>query len=159
MQSLPGKALLVLLVASLLAGCSLLRYRSAESPRVSVTDVQLAGFSIFEQKFDVGLRIQNPNNFDLPITGMDFNLLIEDSAVANGVSNARVTVPAYGEQAFTVSITGNFLSTLTQMQRWRQSSRSSLDYRLKGRLQMADVAVKIPFEQTGSFKLQQPAAE
>ena len=143
----------------LLSGCAALRYKTAESPRVSVTGLQLGGFSIFEQRFDIGLRLQNPNDFALPITGMDFQLFVEGNAVASGVSNNSITVPAFGEEEVSVAITGNLLSTLSQLQRWRQAGKNELGYRVEGRLKMADVPVKIPFEQTGTFDLRQQAGK
>lgn len=153
---LAAKHLTLMLVAIvLLSGCSLLRYKTAEAPRVTVSDIQLAGFSIFEQKFDVALRMQNPNDFALPITGMEYELFVEDSAVASGVSDRNINVPAFGEQMVTVSVVGNFLNSLTQLQRWQQSGGSELGYRLKGRLKMADVPVKIPFDYAGKFELKQ----
>jgi len=140
---------------SLLAGCSLLRYKTAEAPRVTVNNIQLGGFSIFEQQFDVTLRMQNPNDFALPITGMEYDLSVEGNAVASGVSDKSVTVPAFGEELITVSVVGNFLSSLKQLQRWQQSGGSALAYELNGRLKMADVPVKIPFNYVGKFELNQ----
>ena len=149
------RVVLPLLILTLLAGCSLLRYKTAEPPRVTVSNIQLAGFSIFEQKFDVALRMQNPNDFALPITGMEYDLYVEGNSVSSGVSNNSITVPAFGEEMVTVSVVGNFLSSLTQLQRWQQSGGSALTYKLQGRLKMADVPVKIPFSYSGNFKLQQ----
>lgn len=148
------RAAVLVFAISALAGCALLRYRNAEPPQVSVTDIQLAGFSIFEQKFDVSLRLQNPNDFALPITGMQYKLFVQDNAVASGVSDTKVTVPAYGEQTLTVSVVGNFLSTISQLQRWRQTPGSELKYRLQGKLKLADVSAKIPFDYSGSMELQ-----
>ncbi len=155
MATVGNRVVLLFLAAAVLAGCSLLRYKTAESPRVTVSDIQLAGFSIFEQKFDVTLRMQNPNDFALPITGMEYELCVEDNAVATGVSDKNITVPAFGEQLVKVSVVGNFLSSMTQLQRWQKAGGSSLGYRLKGKLKMADVAVKIPFDYAGKFELQQ----
>ena len=148
-----SRVVILLALVSLATGCSFLRYRNAQAPRVSVTGIELAGFSIFEQRFDVGLRLQNPNDFQLPITGMDYQLFVEDAAVASGLSDTVVTLPAWGEKQITVSVIGNVLNSLSQLRRWQQSGSNSLDYRLEGRLKMADVAFKIPFTQRGSFDL------
>lgn len=153
------RAAVLLFVVAALAGCALLRYKTAEPPQVTVTGIELAGFSIFEQKFNVGLRLQNPNDFALPITGMRYKLFVEGNAVASGVSDASVTVPAYSEKQFTVSVVGNFLSTVSQLQRWRQTPGSALKYRLKGSLKMADVPVKVPFDYAGSLQLRQEEAK
>lgn len=145
--------LIGVLALSLLGGCSLWRYKTAQAPKVTVVDVQLAGFSIFEQKFDVSLRLQNPNDFALPITGMAYGLSIEDNPVAHGVSDQPINLPAFGEQVVTVSVAGNLMTTLAQLQRWRQSSKSSVNYSLQGRLKMAGTPGSIPFAQTGDFTL------
>lgn len=155
MQLAARYLLLILVATAFLNGCSLLRYKTAQTPKITVSNIQLAGFSIFEQKFDVTLRMQNPNDFALPITGMDYELFVEDNAVASGVSDRNINVPAFGEQMVTVSVVGNFLNSLTQLQRWQKSGGTELSYRLKGRLKMADVPVKIPFDYVGKFELNQ----
>lgn len=149
------RSAIILLASAALAGCATLRYKNAEPPQVSITAIELAGLSIFEQKFNVSLRLQNPNDFALPITGMQYKLFVQDNAVASGVSAANVTVPAYGEQTLAVSVIGNFLTTISQLQRWHQTEGTALKYRLQGSLKLADVPVKIPFEYSGSMDLQQ----
>jgi LEA14-like dessication related protein len=148
-----GAAALVLGALTTLPGCTLLRMQSAEPPRVSITSMTLTDLSLFEQRFAVGLRLQNPNEFPLPITGFDYALALNDEPFATGVSDQSVTVPALGEAEVVVHVTSNLLDTLDQFRRWQQNPPEVLDYALTGRLSLADVPVRLPFEYTGEVDL------
>lgn len=142
-----------LLVVSVLTGCAALRFQNAEPPRVSITSLTLTDLSLFEQRFAVGLRLQNPNEFPLPITGFDYALELGGEPFATGVSNQSVTVPALGEGVVVVSVSSNLLDTLDQFRRWQQNPPEVLDYALTGRLSLADVPVRLPFEYAGRVDL------
>lgn len=58
-----------------------------EPPEVLVTNVTPAGGQRFEQRLQVDLRIRNPNDFDLAVTGIDFRLF--KKFAQQGRSNAR----------------------------------------------------------------------
>lgn len=150
--TVPATAFLLAAV-SLLAGCTLLRMQGAEPPRVSITSLTLTDLSLFEQRFAVGLRLQNPNEFPLPITGFDYTLALNGEPFATGVSDQSVTVPALGEGEVVVYVSSNLLDTLDQFRRWQQDPPEVLDYALTGRLSLADVPVRLPFEYTGQVDL------
>ncbi|HEY5598379.1 MAG TPA: LEA type 2 family protein, partial [Kiloniellales bacterium] len=62
----------------------------AEPPEVSLADIKLLPGGLFEQKFQLELRVTNPNNFDLPLEGLSFKLALNDQPFAQGVSNESV---------------------------------------------------------------------
>ena len=62
-----------------------------EPPEVLVTNVTPAGGQRFEQRLQVDLRIRNPNDFDLAVTGIDFRLF--KKFAQQGRSNARRRSP------------------------------------------------------------------
>ncbi len=143
----------IALIAIALAGCTTLQMRSAEPPRVSITSLTLTNFALFEQRFAVGLRLQNPNNFPIPISGFDYTLSLDGENFAEGVNDTAVTVPAMGEEELVVSVSSNLLDSLDQFRRWQDDPPDALDYQLTGRVQVADVPVSLPFDYGGSVDL------
>ncbi len=136
-----------------IVGCTGL-YRSADPPRVSLAGIRVLDLSLFEQRYQLALRVQNPNRFDLPIEGMSYTLEVNGSEFAHGVDNQKNTIPALGEQVLQVAVVTNLLSTLEQLRRWEKQLPQQLDYRLKGKMQVANIAFDLPFQYSGKISLQ-----
>ena len=60
-----------------LSGCASW-FMKGEAPEVLVTNVTPLDASAFEQRLQVDLRIRNPNDFDLAVTGIDFRLDLKE---------------------------------------------------------------------------------
>src|SRR5512140_110601 len=89
-----------LLVIAIVAGCSTLGI-NIQNPMFSIRDVRphvaialpLSASSI---DFDFNIGVDNPNPVGLKMTRMDFNLLVNDSHIATGVTNQAIRIPANG---------------------------------------------------------------
>jgi len=102
-----GLAIIAMLVV--LTGCAALD--KTAPPQITLSDIRMLEGGLFEQRFQVDLRIRNPNDFDLPIDGLTFALELNGSDFADGVSDQRVTVPRLGEAVVPVTAS----TTLLQM--------------------------------------------
>ena len=76
--------LLMVFLAMGLVACSALPF-NAIPPTVSVADVDIKSIGLFEQHFDVGVRLSNPNDFDLKIEALEFELALNGRAFAKGL--------------------------------------------------------------------------
>ncbi len=139
-----------LLALALLTGCAGLAQRP-EPPIVSVADIRMGDASLMEQRFVVTLRLQNPNDFALPLRGLRYDLKLNGHAFARGVSPAAVTVPAYGEKTLQVTVTSNLLSLFRQLQ--ALSRGGPLKYSLAGSIGIANRHLRLPFKQSGELTL------
>lgn len=146
-----GLVSLMLMLALGLSGCAYKRYRDAAPPQISVANIALAGVSIFEQKFSVDLRMRNPNDFALPVRGMEYKLRLNGIDFATGVSPSPVTLPAYGEQVVSVAVYSNVLNSLTRLQELTRGSAEALPYEVVGHLKLEKMPVRIPFRYAGQF--------
>jgi len=146
--------LLVLLVAVLgmAAGCAVLPGRP-EPPRVSLIGLNLLSMELFEQRYQVRLRLKNPNDFDLPVRGMDFRLDINGEAFADGVSNRSLTVPAFGEEVVELEVSSNLLQVFRQLQSLQGKRAPGLAYRITGRVAVGGYGQRLPFDYSGEFAL------
>jgi LEA14-like dessication related protein len=149
-KGVPASLLAVLLL--LLAACG-----TAEpvAPQVRVVDLRLVESSVFEQRFEIDLRIGNPNDFALPLDGLTFDLEVNGAAFARGFSNQRVTIPRLGEGQVSVSASTTLVDMVRQM--LLLAERGDLTYRLSGQAFLNSLQRRsVPYQSEGSFRLLPP---
>jgi LEA14-like dessication related protein len=150
MQSI--KKFLLLLLLLLLSACASLMSKP-ESPTVTLAGMEILAADFFEQRFALDLRLQNPNDFNLPIRGLRYELILNGKPLATGVSNQQVDLPAYGEQVIRVESVSSLLSIFKQVQSLGESKSGALDYQLKGHVSLLDKSFKLPFDKRGEISL------
>lgn len=141
----------VLLSAVVLAACTALTERP-DPPHVTLAGLQLTDVNLFEQRYRLTLRVQNPNAVDLPVEGMSYELFVNDREFARGVSPRAVTVPAYGEALMEVDVVSSLANVVAQLQDLGQE-RETISYRLEGGVSLRGLPGKIPFSHEGDFAL------
>lgn len=150
-----ARRLLLLAVAALLGACAHLGNLS-QKPEVSIAGLTLVHLGLFEQRFVLRLRVQNPNDVDLPVNGLSFEIELNGQAFMKGLSDRAVTVRRFGETVFEVMATSTLDGTLKQLRELQKSGRDRVDYRVIGRLNVSGIG-NIPFERRGD--LQMPSIE
>ncbi len=146
----PASILVILSVASsLLFGCTGLRL---QPPSVTLVSMNVLEASLFEQRFTFKLRIQNPNDRDIPVTGMSFEVHLNDQPFAKGVSNKPVNLPRLGEAVVEVTAVSDLSGIIRQISELGKSNLSSLSYRIKGRLVIASFP-DLSFENSGMIDM------
>jgi len=144
------KKLIPLLFAFILSSCATMQ-SPLEAPHVSLTDLRVLDATLFEQRFALKIRVQNPNAVALPVNGMNFRLDINDVELGRGVSDQSVTVPAYGEAVFEINLVSNFARIVNQIRALESGKGQSLRYRLAGGISVADRLGKLPFDYQGEI--------
>jgi len=154
-QSIRGNALhrifAVLIASAALAGCAGLP-TGMEPPAVTISDFGVGTASLFEQQFNLKLRIQNPNPDELRIDGVAFQLEINDQLFAMGVGNQGVTVPRFSSGFMQVEAVSSLGSVIRQFGVLTKGDKPGFRYRIKGSLSVAG-GTRIPFDQRGEFDL------
>jgi LEA14-like dessication related protein len=145
---------LVLLVAMVMSvsSCSALR-PELKAPRLALMSVAMVSADIFNQQFLIRVNVENPNDRELPITGLDYKLFLEGDSFAKGVLNKPFTVPANGETDFDMTVRTNFVSGIGRLLS-RLNGRTQVNYTVEGKL-LTDIRFlkKIPFQETGSVNI------
>lgn len=144
----------LLLLVALLAGCAGTGGVGLATPDVSVTSLRLAEAGLLEQRFDVRLRISNPNPVPLPLQGLSYRLLISGIEIGSGVARPDRRLEAYGETEVAVSLTTGTLALADLLGRWRRDPSEAIDYRLEGRVSLGMLAPDLSFSREGSVPLQ-----
>jgi LEA14-like dessication related protein len=144
------KVLLAAMALALLVGCA--STPKMEPLDVTLSDIVPAQMGILEQQYQVKLRVQNPNNFDIPLEGVAYQIDLNDKAFAKGVGQQSVTVPKFGEAVLDVTAVSSLSGVLAQLSQLTQGGPDKLRYRVKGKLYRAD-GTSIPFDQLGEIQL------
>lgn len=135
-----------------LGACSTLAPK-LEAPRLTVMNVSMTSGDMFNQNFLVHLNVQNPNDRELPIKGIDYKLFLQGDSFAEGVSTAPFVVPALGEKEFDLTVRTNFVSSLGRLLT-RLNGKKSVEYVIEGQVLLsAGMLRKIPFRESGSVDL------
>jgi LEA14-like dessication related protein len=149
-RSLAGAALCAFVMC--LPGCSALRPNLA-APKLSLVSVAMTSADIFNQQFLVRVNVQNPNDRELPVTGIDYKLFLEGDSFAEGVSNRPFTVPAQGDIDFDMTVRTNFVSGAGRLLS-RLNGRDQVQYVVEGKvLTGISMLKKIPFQESGTVSL------
>jgi len=133
-----------------LAGCVTPKL---EAPRLTLVNVSMTSADIFNQQFRVRLHVQNPNDRDLPVNGIDYELFLEGDSFAEGVSNQKFVIPALGETEFDLPVRTNFVSSLGRLVS-RLQGRKQVQYVIEGKV-LTDIGIfsKVPFRESGLVDL------
>ncbi len=124
--------------------------RDLEPPEVVVTAIRPLDATLLEQRFEVDLRIYNPNNRDLDIDGVDFELVVNDSRLARGSGATELMLPRLGEAETTVRVSTTFFGVARQIMNAGQSG--VISYRLSGRVHLGTgLGGSLPFEKSGTL--------
>jgi LEA14-like dessication related protein len=133
-------------------GCASLA--ALQAPDVQVTSLQLLepAPGSLEQRFEVGLRLVNPNNRALAVDGLDFELDLNDRRLARGVTNRAFELPRLGEAETSVIVTTSVLDVIRQAVELGSRREMAMDYRLRGRLHLGSGFVRtVPFDHRGTL--------
>ena len=150
--ALPGGLLSALILTLALLSCSTLTSKP-ESPRVTLVGLKLVSVELLEQRYQVRLRVKNPNTFALPIRGIDFRLELNGQTFADGVSSESVDVPAFGENVIELEVSSNLLQVFQQLQSLEQGRMPAFEYRISGSMATGVYGQKLPFDYAGELQL------
>lgn len=145
------KRFLVLGFFFLLIGCA--SVDDAKPPSIQLSNLRLGNGGLLNQELLIEIRIGNPNNFELPLTGLTFELEVNGQPFADGLSNATVTVPRLGFATVPVTGNTNILSVFRQLMFLGKTDR--ITYRLHGTAYVGRLGINqsVPYERKGELSL------
>lgn len=123
----------VLLIVLLLGGCSLVG--THDPLQVDLAGMEPIPGEGLEMRFNLKLRVQNPNEDAVHYSGVALELDLNDLPLASGVSSQGGTVAGFGEQLIEVPVTISAFSVLRQA--WNITGGSPIQnvpYALRGKL-------------------------
>jgi LEA14-like dessication related protein len=124
-----------------------------EAPHLNLVSIQMTSADMFNQQFIVRMNVQNPNDRDLPVNGIDYKIFLEGDSFAEGLSNVPFVIPAMGEKEFDLPVRTNFVSSLGRLLS-RLNGKRQVHYTIEGKV-MTKLGMihRVPFSESGSVDL------
>lgn len=146
-----ARLLLVMCALLALSGCAGLTTR--DPVRVNLVGLEPLQGEGFELRFALKLRVQNPNNHPIDYDGLALQLDVNDRTFATGVSDARGSVPRFGEAVVSIPVTVSALSAFRQaLELGSDADLDRLPYTLSGKLGGGPFGVQ-RFSERGTLSL------
>jgi len=145
-QLLPLFALLAL------SGCATLQ-PGYETPTVTVNSFRTLPGEGVAPRFEIGLRILNPNRSPLKLHGIAYSVHLEGHRLLAGVANDLPEVAPYGEADITLDAGVDLLGGIGLIGDLLQASRKSLSYRLEAKLDIGPLQPAIRVNHEGQLSL------
>lgn len=148
-----GRTLLAALGAMLVgfvSGCALLS-ATTEPPRLSIVSIEPVEVTPLEQTYRLRVRLQNPNDHALDITGMSYVVEVNGKALLEGVSDKAVNLPRYGEAVIELTGVSTLFGFVRQIQALQADSSGNISYRLSGKLSLDKRLGRLPFSYAGTL--------
>jgi LEA14-like dessication related protein len=147
------RLILLLLALSVLSSCASLP--NYEPPRVSVVGIEPAKGEGMEMRFNVKLRIQNPNTIAINYQGMVVDLIVDGRRIATGLSNKAGNVPSYGETVYILPVSISGFDVARQFINFMQKpQQNTIPYVISGKLE-SGLFGSVQFSDKGELKLPQ----
>ena len=144
------KFVTIVILAVLSTACTGLPF-NAKAPKVSVDAVNIKRLGLFEQVFDVGLRVNNPNDFDIAIEGLEFKLEVNGREFATGTAYTHTHVPAFSSAVVHVDTTTDSDKLLQQIKVLPEILKDGVPYRIRGRIKIDRMDDWWPFDRSGVY--------
>jgi LEA14-like dessication related protein len=136
-----------------LAGCA--GMPAGDPLQVTVAGVEPLQGEGMELRMMVKLRVQNPNDAQIDYDGAYVRLTVQDKTFASGVSDARGTVPRFGEAVVAVPVTVSMLNVMRHVIGAMDDKAAPPDkvhYSLEGKLHGTGFS-SLRFKSQGEFTL------
>ncbi len=151
MNSRPQHLRVVALLAALavLAGCSAMR-DEVKKPEVYVKGVSLTRVGATSADAVFTLNLFNPNDFELPLHGINYDLAVNNRRLLLGDSKQELRLPGGGSGEIPLAVTIEYsrvFDTLSEALRKRRAT-----YQLSGSVGVGPF--RLPFAAGGEFALE-----
>jgi hypothetical protein len=93
----------LLTLVSLTSGCSLFMH-SMERPTATVRDVSVSSAGLAGVTGQLQVDVMNPNSFDVPLSGIDWQLSVGDARAVSGQVELHQQIPAQGVSPITTTL-------------------------------------------------------
>ncbi|WP_273431497.1 LEA type 2 family protein [Chitinibacter tainanensis] len=145
------KLLLYCCAVVLLSSCSVIP-NGFEKPQVSLAGISVGKLGLVEQQFVLHLRVQNPNNYEIPLDGLQVKVALNGQHFAQGVTNEKLDLPRLGEKVVKLNVTTNLSGVFKQIQALQLGS-AKLKYELTGKVYAPLLPGGLSFERTGELNI------
>ncbi len=121
--------------------------------KVNISSMRMLESTLMEQRFQVSLRVMNRGREAVSIDGMSFDIELNGKDFASGVSNEKVSIPAFSEGIVSVNVTSTIFGIIRQLQGMQQNKPKTFHYQISGSFYPSSSLLSIPFKEEGEIDL------
>lgn len=136
----------------LLSGCAGMQSQY-DPPSVSLTSFRFIPGDSIVPKFEVGLRIINPNRDALELEGLFYNITIENNKIISGVANDLPIIEGYGDEDVLLEAMVDVVGGAKLLQSLVNSQKSSIDYGFNAKLDLGSFQPPLRISEKGEFSM------
>ena len=144
------RATFVALLATLVSCASL--GPKLVAPELSLLGIQIMSADMFSQQFMVRVKVENPNDLEVAVSGLEYEIFLMGDSFAEGASDSSFVLPAKGEAEFDMIVKTNFVSSLGRLvSRTSGGKLEDVPYQVTGKLRLEKGIMRtIPFSRAGT---------
>ncbi len=137
---------------ALLAGCSTL-VAEYDPPNVTLESFRSLPAQGGAPRFEIRLRIANPNKEALDIAGIAYSVTVRDRELISGVSNDVPRIAGYTDEVVTLEAGLSVFQMVRLLADLGMDASDTLDYRLSAKIDFNGFVPTQRVEETGSIAL------
>ncbi|MFJ7315506.1 LEA type 2 family protein [Pseudomonas sp. NPDC098747] len=118
-----------------LGGCASWFADDTRDPAVHLVKVEVVRAKLLEQKFILHFRIDNPNDSDLTVRGLEYRIHLADMLLTEGEHEHWFTVGPKRSAYFKVPIRTNLWPKVKNVVKMLKNSKQQIPYRLQGEME------------------------
>ena len=147
---------LLLIVAFLLNACAGLHPKEYLI-RVNLSNLKLLESTLFEQRFEATIRIQNRSQSELHIKGLSYDLSLNDKDFASGVSDKKSIIAPLSEGVISINLTSTLFGLIRQVNSIQEIQNKPFKYDLYGSVYTDNDLFGVSFSESGEIDLSLPS--
>lgn len=146
------RTFVLLMMAIVLCACSTLS-PEFDPPKVTVENVRSLPSEGIGPRFEILLRVANPNKQSLDIAGISYTIDLLDTEVISGVTNEVPEIAGYTEEVVTLQASVNTFAILRLLAGLGKAQTDALEYRFAAKIDFHGFIPTQRVEETGSLSL------
>lgn len=144
------RLLTAVFLSVLVSGCASLMTTDFDDPDIEVVGLRPLPSSGMEARFEVSLRVVNPNSIGLDLDGVHYELYVEGSKLLSGVSSSPTTIPAYGEATLVLQAAASMFGSINLIQKLiNKPPENGIGYELRAKLSIRNWPTAIRVQREG----------
>ena len=124
-----------------------------DPPKVTLDSFKALPSSGSSPRFEIKLRIANPNTQDLDIAGISYSVDILDRELLSGVTNEVPLIAGYTEEVVTLEASLQWFQLVRLLTGLASEEVSNLDYRFAAKIDFNGFIPTQRVEETGTIDL------
>ncbi|MBV4519959.1 LEA type 2 family protein [Pseudomonas sp. SWRI74] len=130
-----AQCLLTLTFCLAFSGCASWFSSDERDPAVHLVRVEVVRAKLLEQRFMLHFRIDNPNDSDLTVRGLEYRIHLGDILLAEGEHEHWITVGPNSSRFYKVPIRTNLWPRVKDLVKQLKSPEQAIPYRLEGEME------------------------